>query len=121
MKSIFEVRIHWAEDDDEQGTFTGQAEASTRDEAIDAVAREMAVCRDGCGSAASEEEIRGFIERARARVDHVWSITEHVFSDLQMVLESELQGRRLDPAALVSLISENLDRIAPAADNRRAA
>jgi hypothetical protein len=121
MKSIFDVRIHWADNDDEQGTYAGQVEASTRDEAIDAVAREMAESRDGCGPDASEERIQAFIERARERVDQAWSITEHVFNDLQMVLEDELQGRRLDPSALVALIKENLDRVAPPAETRRAA
>lgn len=121
MKSFFDVRIHWAHDDDEQGTYSGQVEASSRDEAIDAVAREMALSRDGCGPDASEAKIQAFVERARDRVDQAWSITDHVFNDLQMVLEDELQGRRLDPTALVALITENLDRVAPAIETRRAA
>lgn len=114
MKLIFEVCIRWADNDDEQGTYTGQAEASSRDDAITAIAREMALLPDGCGPHASEKEIQAFIEDASTRVNEAWSITEHVFNDLNMVLEDELQGRRLDPAALVTLIKDNLDRAAPA-------
>ncbi|KAF7962630.1 hypothetical protein AWV80_19420 [Cupriavidus sp. UYMU48A] len=118
MKLIFEVCIRWADDDDEQGTFTGQIEASTRDDAITAVARDMAISPDGRGPNASEEDIQQFIEDARTRVIQAWSITEHVFNDLHMVLEDELQGRRLDPAALVALIKDNLDRVAPAKQSK---
>lgn len=121
MKSIFDVRIRWADNDDEQGSYNGQVEADTRDEAIDAVAREMAESRDGCGPNASEEKIEAFVEAARERVDQAWSVTEHVFNDLQMVLEDELKGRHLDPAALVELIKENLDRVAPATETQKAA
>ncbi|MBB5546588.1 hypothetical protein A8H39_01950 [Paraburkholderia fungorum] len=121
MKTIWEVRIRWADNDDEQGTYTGQAEGCTREEAIDIVAREMAETRDGCGPDASETRIQTFIEHARERVDQAWSVTEHVFDDLKMVLEDDLQGRRLDPAALVDLIRENLDRVAPVVEPRRAA
>ncbi len=55
---------------------------------------------------------------ARTRVNQAWSITEHVFNDLHMVLEDELQGRRLDPIAFVTLIKDNLDRVAPAKQSK---
>ncbi|MGF6604026.1 hypothetical protein P3T23_008781 [Paraburkholderia sp. GAS448] len=121
MKSIYEVCIRWDECDAEQGTFTETAEVNCRDDAIHAVARMMAVTRDGCGPNASENEIREFVGDAENRVEYAVSLTERAFTDLQMVLADELQGRRLDPAALVTLIKENLDRVAPAAETRRAA
>lgn len=116
MKMIFEVCIRWADDDDEQGTYTGQVETNSRDDAITAIARDMALSRDGRGPEASEAEIQAFIEGARTRVNQAWSITEHVFNDLHMILEEELQGRRIDPKALVDLITENLEQVAPSAN-----
>lgn len=116
MKLIFEVCIRWADNNDERGTYCDQLEAGSRDEAITAVAQDMAVSPEGCGLDASEEAIRAFVAAARARVVEARCITDQVFNDLNTVFADELQGRRLDPKALCALITENLERVASVAN-----